>query len=189
MDYSNTWQFAKAARTRPASIGAYVLDLSHSNPNAVVYHNPQTKHSVISFSGTRLSDDPNYKGSWITTDIATDIQLFLGVGAVSKSLRESIGVGKRYNEAIDFTSQVASHYGKNNITVVGHSLGGVLAMEASHALHLPASVINPGIPRLTAWQHGSKDYSQVTAYYNEKDPISVGTGDVHPDTGIISIPI
>lgn len=193
MDYREAWEFANAGYNKPKTVGSYEMDNDFYSQNASVYYNPKTKKAVVSYSGTRLISDPNVATPTLfrnpfNTDIGTDLLLMLGISHVHPTIRKYTGIGNRYNEALNLTNAVIRKYGKQNVTVVGHSLGGALTMHASEILDVPGIAINPGLPTVSAWMHKGHKYNKVTAYYDPLDPISQGVGHLQ-DTNINAIPI
>ncbi len=91
------------------AIGNYVRDDQLSGKRTQVYVNPQTNQVIVSNRGT--------KG---IQDVGTDIKLaFTG----NSGLKET----KRYKHSKKITEMAKEKYGTNDVTSVGHSLGGKLS--------------------------------------------------------------
>lgn len=103
----------------------YARDTSLSDKDRSVYHNASTKHTVVAFRGT----DVRNKG-----DLLADAAIATGHHALTK----------RFRDSTNRTRAAVKKYGKENVEVTGHSLGGTQAMHVSSALNLPGHAFNPG---------------------------------------------
>jgi hypothetical protein len=92
-------------------VDGYKIDESLSNKKTRVYHNPETKDTIVSHRGT----DPKDKN-----DLKNDALLTLGL--LNKK------TSKRVKNADDITKKATDKYG--DVTNVGHSLGGYVAKES-----------------------------------------------------------
>lgn len=86
-------------------VGDYVIDKELSGQRVKVYHNPNTGKTIVSHRGTNSIQD-----------VGTDIAMALGYKK-----------GKRFTHSKNIQNQVKAKYGSDNITTLGHSLGGTLA--------------------------------------------------------------
>ena len=84
---------------RPKKLWGY--EKEEETPEHVLYHNPTTKHSIISIRGTDNLDD-------VLTDIQTPFK-----------------DTQRHKKELDFYDEMNKKY--KNISLTGHSLGGNLA--------------------------------------------------------------
>ena len=110
-----------------------------------VYHNPESKHSIVAFKGTTSYDD-----------ILTDL--------------ESIGLNdyehKDFKYAYNVYDKVKERYG-DNISTSGHSLGGSLADRVAAKNDKKAIVFNPGSGPL-----GFKTSDKTQVYRKQDDQVS-----------------
>ena len=103
--------------------GDYKYDKKLSNKNTAVFHNSKTGETIMSFRGT----------DW--TDIG---DIFQNLGIVTgSSLFQS---RRRSNEKL--FDKVADKYGKDSITLTGHSAGGWQSTEVAVRKKVPAVVYN-----------------------------------------------
>ena len=133
----------------------------YSSPDRVVYKHQDTGHVVISFRGTDLKNWKDGFSSKGFRDVSTD--LLLGSG--------SEGLSHRFYNAEQVTQKVINEFGKHNVSVTGHSLGGSQAMHVSRKYDLHGHVYNPH----TTWSQALTGgyYPQVTLHVNESDPVSM----------------
>lgn len=101
----------------------YVIDADLSGPNRTVF--TQNGKAVVSFRGT---DVLNWK------DISADVMLALGVESFSK----------RFQDSLETTNNAIKKYGKDNVSVTGHSLGGTQALYVNAKTGVKAVAFNPG---------------------------------------------
>ena len=91
-------------------LDGYTRDDTLSGQRAQVYHNKDTGKTVVTHRGTKGFND-----------IITDLKL-----AVAPKLYRS---STRYKHAKDIQKKAEAKYGNDNITTIGHSLGGKLASD------------------------------------------------------------
>lgn len=101
----------------------YAVDTDLSGPNRTVF--TQNGKAVVSFRGT---DVLNWK------DVSADVMLALGVETFSN----------RFQESLDITNKAIVKYGKDNVSVTGHSLGGTQALYVNSKTGVKAVAFNPG---------------------------------------------
>ena len=89
-------------------LDGYILDKQLSNKTAKIYHNPETKDTVVAHRGTKGARD------WLNN-------LAYATGLYEKTDRYKRG--KKAQESAE------KKYGKENISTVGHSQGAVLARK------------------------------------------------------------
>ena len=117
--------FAEATYTKKSMPG-YVIDTELSNQDATVYRNNNS--AIVAFSGTRPTSKHN---AW--RDLTTDLGLWAG----QKSHLH------RFQNALDLSNRAVDKYGKENVTVTGHSLGGSQAVYVNQKLGIKGSAYNP----------------------------------------------
>lgn len=139
---SNDRALAKAREIDPE----YELDDEFSNKYTKVFHNPKTRNTVISHRGTAEK-----------SDIGTDALVFLGLPTFSS----------RFKNARTLTNKVITKYSKENVSCVGHSLGGSLCSDTSKRSDIPAVNFNKA-KTLLPTSKGSKETSHKTI----TDPLS-----------------
>ena len=112
---------------------------------------------VVAFRGTDLNNKSRRK---------SDLKADANIGLTTEQHTE------RFKSA-DSTTRIANNiYGKENVTLTGHSLGGSLGISASKKYKNKAVVFNPGHSPLDISTPLSKKQKQVTAYTTLVDPIS-----------------
>jgi hypothetical protein len=139
----------------------YVVDQELSDADRVTFFNPASKRAVVSFRGTKLTN---------LRDLATDLEIVKGTQNNSARFRNS-------NKTVEKAIQ---KYGKDNVSLTGHSLGGSQAITAGQRYGLIAHAFNPGVGPRTAVKQaiaklfgGKKVKSGVNIYHTgTKDWIS-----------------
>jgi hypothetical protein len=130
----------------------------------VVYKHDKTGHVVIAFRGTNPHDWGNIH-NWYHSegfrDVTSDVFLAGGMQSLSH----------RFFLAEDVTEQAIERYGKENISVTGHSLGGSQAMHVSRKYGIHAEAYNPHIDWENAYTH--TPYYHVNLHVNESDPVPI----------------
>jgi hypothetical protein len=126
---------AHAAYTRNKPVDGYDIDPAFSDRNRTTYVDKATGKAIIAFRGTQLSGDGGTGNRW--TDLGADSLIALGLQDLSKRFQGSRRV----------TKQVMARYGKDNVALTGHSLGGSQALYVHHRInsHLETHAFNPGI--------------------------------------------
>lgn len=128
---------------------------------------PDLSHVFVTLAGTNPGDH---------SDVNTDVQLVIG-GQTAAAQAE---------QAKAYAEKVRAKYPHADLTLVGHSLGGFLAMYAGGELHLPATSFNGPdpwdmlSPEAQAWitQMIAEGKNPFVNYLNEWDAIgnSYGNG-------------
>lgn len=138
----------------------YVIDQELSDGDRTTFYHPASKRAVVSFRGTKLSN---------FADLATDL-------AIVKGTQNTSGRFKRSNKTVE---KVIGKYGKDNVTLTGHSLGGSQAITAGQRYGLVSHAFNPGVGPQTAVKQAlgklfsKKKGSSVNIYHTgTKDWIS-----------------
>ena len=135
-----------------------------SNADTAVLFNPETKEVVVSISGTRIK---SYKNR--LRDLKSDLGISLGTAKF----------GYRVSETEDVVKKVIEKYGKDDIVIVGHSLGARVGKIISRDTKIPAVIFNAGSSPMSVISDKvasifEKDKSRnVTHYSVEGDLISV----------------
>lgn len=108
-------------------IKGYTIDRGLSNQNRTTY--VKDGKAIVSFRGTDLKTKDN---KW--KDLGTDALIFFGLERF----------GSRFKNAVKATKKVVEKYGKDNVELTGHSLGGSQALYVGKELGLPVKAFNPG---------------------------------------------
>jgi pimeloyl-ACP methyl ester carboxylesterase len=170
------------------SVHGYDIIPELSTDDRVAYKNKNSNHVVIAFRGTDptgfeylgpnpwASGMPHLPGSgkeviqtalksgWYSRafrDVTTDIALGL----------EMEGYNSRFQKAEKVTQRGIQKYGKENVTVVGHSLGGSQALHVSKKYGVDAVAFNPYVGP----QHLATSYPHASIVHNVTDPVSIAS--------------
>ena len=108
----------------------YFVIKKFTNKNITTFFDVENERVILSFRGT---DGGNNLGMRYE-DLLTDYQLAIG------RLRST----KRFEEAVEMLEKVIKKYGKNNISLCGHSLGGAIADYISDIYKIPTYIYNTG---------------------------------------------
>jgi dienelactone hydrolase len=127
----------KLAYLKSLGINRVSIDKEFSTPESTVFK--YNNKVVVSSRGTTLGQG----FGTAVKDLSTDI--LVGLGAAKFSNRE-----KEFERT---ASAVAGKYGKKNVVLTGHSLGGTIAKLTAEKEGLTAHVFNPGA--------GVDDYAKV----------------------------
>lgn len=141
---------SSSAYSPQKEVRGYKILQKYSSPDRVVYEH-QSGHKIIAFRGT---DPGNVR------DLTTDILLATG----SESLSH------RFHNAEKITQELVRKYGKENVSVTGHSLGGSQAMHVSRKFGVVGHAYNPHTTFTSALT--GINYPNVTLHVNEGDPVS-----------------
>lgn len=146
----NFAKLSQAAYTPNAYVPNYKLIKEFSSPDRTVYQHSPSGHVVISFRGT---DVKNYR------DLTTDALLALGKTSILN----------RFSNADKVAQNVIKRYGKQNVSVTGHSLGGSQALHVSRKYGINAHVFNPHV----SWDAAITNtyYKHAHIYRNITDPV------------------
>lgn len=107
----------------------YTIDPEHSNRNRTLYTHKDSGKAVLAFRGTDLHSKSKMG------DLGTDALLALGLH----------GLSSRFRNAKRATDNAIARYGKDNLTVTGHSLGASQALYANSKRGIEAHAYNPGV--------------------------------------------
>lgn len=114
-----------------------MIDQEFSDKNRTTYYHPHSKKAVVSFRGTKLNN---------IFDLATDV-------AIAKGSENNTG---RFIDSLRLTKSVVKKYGKDNVTLTGHSLGGTQAIKIGQKTGLQSYAYNPGVGPKTGVLQGLK---------------------------------
>lgn len=144
----------------------YDIDTEHSNRNRTLYKHKDSGKAILSFRGTDLHSKSKMG------DIGTDALLALGLH----------GLSSRFRNAKKATDQAIAKYGKDNLTVTGHSLAGSQALYVNSKRGVEAHAYNPGVSpamvrkdlmdSLSAQLFKRKPKTNATVYTTGTDVIS-----------------
>jgi len=137
-------RFRKALRKRGLSQDYRVLP-EHSTEDHVAFFNDKTNNAVLAFRGT----NPRNVG-----DLRADLAIATGLQSFAP----------RFADAGRVTRDLVKKYGKDNVHVTGHSLGGSQALHAAGRHGVEAHAYNPGAG-LPKWMFGGVG---VLAFLSEK---------------------
>ena len=152
---------------KSSHVKGWDIDQELSGDNHTTYINKRTGKAVVAFSGTRL-----HNGKRRADDISADAAIMVGTHQHHH----------RFHAAIHAIKRAYHKYGHGNVEATGHSLGGSLAMHASHSIGVPAMVFNPGVSPYV--NYNTNNYSNVIAYAHPNDPVSNSTSNISSSTGI-----
>jgi len=151
--------FSSAAyHKNPTPIYGYHLDKNLSTVESQVWVNKHGK-VVVSFRGTTNAKD-----------LKTDAKI------VARSRSDA-----RFTDAKKLTEKVINRYGKGNVNITGHSLGGTIGRYVSSELGISqGAVFNPGASPSEYGKHVDK--TKLKTIINHLDPVShslIGGENVH----------
>ncbi len=142
---SNTY---KKPKDQKNNIDNYVRDDSLSGARVAVYHDPNTKHTIISHRGTASIQD-----------VGTDLMLSVGLA----------GNTKRFKHAKSIQDQTENKYGKENVLTVGHSLASSIASKVGQNSKEIITMDKP----VTFQNIGQKIPNNQTDIRTTNDPVSL----------------
>lgn len=137
---------------REHGMDGLVLDKDLSSKKNSVFYDQGTGQVVISYRGTDPSDSEDL---WDDFLIAT--------GFESRA--------SRFKKAEKLYQTAAAKYGKENITITGHSLGGEIAMTVAERHDVEAHVFSPGMELAKAFQSHKGNANHTYVYYTRHDPV------------------
>jgi hypothetical protein len=111
--------------TRPNKIGEHYLVGQHGDERRATYFNPKTRKWVLSLRGTNPKS---------IKDLGADA--FLALGGLKAT--------RRYKKDDKFVKSFVDKYGKDNVSLVGHSLAARLASDLGKKHELTAYTFNEG---------------------------------------------
>lgn len=134
----------------------WIVDEALTNNDATTLRNEGRKETIVAIRGT----DPRNVG-----DLWTDVGILLGT---TKRRR-------RYNEIYALVENAISKYGREGLTLTGHSLGGELARLVGETLNIRSVVFNKGssYKDIVASDKHMKHYTTNKPTAISIDPISL----------------
>jgi hypothetical protein len=142
------------------AVAGYSILKEFTSPDRVVYQHDASGHVIIAFRGTDVSHPSGKPSSRFVRDVTTDV--LLGAGAT--------GLSHRFYNAVEVTKSVISRYGRENVSVTGHSLGGSQALHVSNKLRVHAEAYNPHFDWTDAVTR--QNYFHATIHVNKTDPVA-----------------
>lgn len=163
IDFARLSKGAYGRNDQERYVEGYDIIPEFTSPDRVAYRHQASGHVILSFRGTDIHQWG--KGSSIFSsrgfrDITSD--LLLAAGAQD--------MGHRFYNAENVTKKVLDRYGKTNVSVTGHSLGGSQALHVSRKFGVHAEAYNPHISWSDAMTH--TNYWNATIHVNKTDPVS-----------------
>lgn len=133
-------------------MGGMILDKDLSSKKNSVFYDQATGHVVISYRGTNPTD---------AEDLRDDFAIAIGTESHTS----------RFKKAEKLYQQAAAKYGKENITITGHSLGGEIAMTVAERHDVEAHVFSPGMSVAKVFQSHKGNANRTYMYYTRNDPV------------------
>lgn len=149
-DSINFAQLSATAYEKNKELYGYTVLPEYSSSDRTVWKHNDSGHVVIAFRGT---DPKNLK------DLSTDALLASGAQSLSY----------RFYNAAKVTKAVIDKYGKTNVSVTGHSLGGSQALYVSRKYGVNAHAFNPHVAYEEAFT--ATNYKDAHLYMNSTDPV------------------
>lgn len=116
--------FRKAVRKQGLK-DKYEVIKDLSDPDHVTFRDKSSGQATIAFRGTRLGN---------TRDLWSDAAILFGFQQYTS----------RFKSAERVTQKAIDRFGKGNVAVTGHSLGGTQAIHAAHKHGVETHAFNPG---------------------------------------------
>jgi hypothetical protein len=135
-------------------VEGYTIDPELSNVNYTTYVDPEGR-ATVAYRGTNTKN-------W--RDIGTDVGLaFLGVQHANKL--------SRFQNARKVADSATSKYGKDKVSLTGHSLGASQTLAISNQTGLPARSFNPYVS-LGDVAFNRRNYRNTQNYHQKGDIVS-----------------
>lgn len=163
IDFARLSKAAYGRSVKERNVEGFDQLLEYSSPDRAVYRHKRSGHVVISFRGTdahQWGKGSKFFSSKGFRDTTTDAIMAAGYGDLTH----------RFYNAEEVTKKIADKYGKNNMSVTGHSLGGSQALHVSNKFKIHAEVYNPHIAWNDALTHNN--YFHATIHVNKTDPVA-----------------
>lgn len=142
-------KLSHAAYSGVGEVDGWQKDVHLSGPDHSVYH--KEGKAKIAYRGTKLSNKK---------DLQADV--LIGLGLQDKS--------NRFKRAVRTADQVSAKYGKHNVSLTGHSLGGSQAQYVSRKRGLDATGFSAAMSPIDAVR--KRTYSKFHSISTASDPIS-----------------
>ena len=150
-------------------LGYTIMDTSHDNPDYIVFKSKFSKQIVIAIRGTVPPSGT------IRANLHSIRDFFDNIRTASGSIR----VGGRARRLMDIARSLSEEYGRENITLTGHSLGGTLAMVVGDTEDLFTVALAPGrsfadtaIMRYFGQRWLNQTPENVISFRMDGDPVS-----------------
>lgn len=140
----NLADFAQHSYTDVAPRG-YAIDSELSGPDRKVYH--KEGKAIVAFRGTNLKNSRDHTAN-------------AGMGA---GIKHKLN---RFKNSLDVTERAMKKYGRDHVTITGHSLGGAQALYVHHKTGLKGAAYNPWIGPTDYIQAGGNLKSQIKDNFN-----------------------
>lgn len=121
-------ELSNAAYQQAPEVEGWVRDQELSSRDRSVYS--KDGKAVIAYAGTRL-----YSKKDALRDVSVDAAIALGLGHLTAQFRDG---GKLADRAVE-------KYGKENVSLTGHSKGGSIGLYVHSKTGLDTHVFNPGV--------------------------------------------
>lgn len=148
-------KLASAAYHGHNEVDGWQRDIELSNVDRSVYH--KNGKAKVAYSGTRIGG----KNKW--RDLGTDI--LIGIGAQDAS--------SRFKNSTKTANLAIAKYGKENVSLTGHSLGGSLSQYVSRKTGLKATGFSAAMSPIDLAR--KRTYSNFHSVSTSADPISLIT--------------
>lgn len=142
-------QLSRAAYSGASEVDGWQKDVQLSGPDHAVFH--KEGKAKIAYRGTDLKNK---------RDLGTDALITLGLQDKSS----------RMKRAVRTADIVSSKYGKENVSLTGHSLGGSQSQYVSRKRGLSATGFNAAMSPVDAFR--KRTYSKFHSISTASDPIS-----------------
>lgn len=130
-------ELANAAYLQSPEVEGWVRDMELSSRDRSVY--TKDGKAVVAYAGTRL-----YNKKDRVRDLAVDAAISLGLGHLTA----------RFRDGAKLAQQTAAKYGKENVTLTGHSMGGSTALYSNSRTGLETHAFNPGVAPADVQRNG-----------------------------------
>jgi hypothetical protein len=148
-------ELSKAAYSGASEVHGWQKDVSLSGPDHAVFH--KEGKAKIAYRGTDVKNK---------RDLGTDALITLGLQDHSS----------RMKRAVRTADQVTAKYGKENVSLTGHSLGGSQSLHVSRKRGLGATGFNAAMSPVDLLR--KRTYSNFHLVTTANDPISKFTHSV-----------
>lgn len=152
-------------RSGKQKIDNYDINPKLSGTRVQVYYDPSTKKAIVAHRGTKKTS---------IHDIGTDIKMLFGFES-----------GNRFKHAKKIQRKAENLYGRENITTVGHSLGGRIAEKVGkksakivtyNKAATPKSILQKTPPKQTDIVAKGDVVSILTKLQKHSNPVVVAPG-------------
>lgn len=142
-------EMSRAAYSGATEVNGWQKDMQLSGPDHAVFH--KDGKAKIAYRGTDVKNK---------RDLGTDALIALGLQDKSSRMRR----------AVRTADQVSAKYGKQNVSLTGHSLGGSQSQYVSRKRGLEATGFNAAMSPIDALR--KRTYSKFHSISTASDPIS-----------------